>query len=127
MVLFTSIVLDRIITFFERQNLPLTIFEMFFLGQEGWRFSNVFTDFDFWQKTLFPFPTSIYIILNTTLINNLPLDFLNFPSSASFNLFLVFFKHALQFLQQINVENVHLAVVDAGIRTYNLQNMSLFQ
>ena len=34
------------------------------------------------------------------------------------------FKHTLQFLQQINVKNVH-PVYGAGIRTHNLWNMSL--
>ena len=34
------------------------------------------------------------------------------------------FKHTLQFLQQINLKNVH-PVYGAGNRTHNLQNMSL--
>ena len=36
----------------------------------------------------------------------------------------VFFKQTLQFLQQINVKNVH-PVYSAGIRTHNIQNLSL--
>ena len=39
-----------------------------------------------------------------------------------FNLF-SFFHHKLQFLQQMNVKNVHL-VYGAGIRTHDLWNMT---
>ena len=42
------------------------------------------------------------------------------PLSVYFRLF----KQALQFLQQINVKNVH-PEYGAGIQTHNLQNMSL--
>ena len=41
-----------------------------------------------------------------------------------FNLFSPF--QTLQFLQQINVKNVH-PVYGAGIRTHDLRNMSLLQ
>ena len=40
-----------------------------------------------------------------------------------FCLFLVFFKQKIQFLQQINVKNVH-PVYGTGIQTHDLLNMS---
>ena len=40
------------------------------------------------------------------------------------NLFFGLFKQTLQFLQQINVKNIH-PVYGAGIRTHNLKNTSL--
>ena len=43
-------------------------------------------------------------------------------------LFLIYFrlfKEIIQFLQQINVKNVHPVVCGAGIRTHDLQDMSL--
>ena len=49
----------------------------------------------------------------------------NGPTPASFSLILGLFKQTLQFLQQIYVKNVH-PVYGAGIRTHNLQNVSLF-
>ena len=39
-------------------------------------------------------------------------------------LFILSFQTTLQFLQQINVKNVH-PVYAAGIRTHNIQNMNL--
>ena len=41
-----------------------------------------------------------------------------------FNLFSVFFKRTIQFLQQINVINFHPVYI-AGIQTPDLHNMSL--
>ena len=41
-----------------------------------------------------------------------------------FHLYLAFFKQTLQFLQQINVKNVH-PVYGAGIQTHDFKNMSL--
>ena len=43
-----------------------------------------------------------------------------------FRLFWAFIRQRLQFLQQINVKNVHL-VYGTGIRTQDLQNLSLLQ
>ena len=40
-----------------------------------------------------------------------------------FCLFLVFFKQTIQFLQQINMENVH-PVYGAGIQNHNFLNIS---
>ena len=52
--------------------------------------------------------------------------FLNGPTPTSFSFIFGLFKQtSLQFLQQINVKNVH-QVYGAGIRTHNLWNMSLF-
>ena len=45
--------------------------------------------------------------------------FLNGPTPASFFIYFRLFKHTLQFLQQINVKNVH-PVHNAGIWTHNL-------
>ena len=53
-------------------------------------------------------------------------DFLNGPSSASFWLIIGISKQLLQFLQQINVKNIH-AAQGAGIPTYNLLIASLLQ
>ena len=50
--------------------------------------------------------------------------FLNRPTPASFSFIFGLPKQTLQFLQQINVKNVH-PVYGAGIRTHNLQNVSL--
>ena len=51
--------------------------------------------------------------------------FLNGPTPAFFIVYFGLFKQTpLQILQQINVKNVH-PVYGAGIRTHNLQNMSL--
>ena len=50
--------------------------------------------------------------------------FSNRPSPSSFWFIFVFFKHTLQFLQQIYVKNVH-PVYRAGIKTHNFQHMSL--
>ena len=50
----------------------------------------------------------------------------NGPYLASFSIIFGLFKQtSLQFLQQINVKIVH-PVYGAGIRTHNLQNVSLF-
>ena len=50
----------------------------------------------------------------------------NGPTLASFSIIFGLFKQtSLQFLQQINVKIVH-PVYGAGIRTHNLQNVSLF-
>ena len=57
------------------------------------------------------------------IVNNY---FLNGPTPASFEFIFGLFKQiSLQFLQQIYVKNVH-PVYGAGIRTHNLQNVSLF-
>ena len=45
--------------------------------------------------------------------------FLNGPSPASFSFIFGLFKQTIQFLQQINVKNVH-PVYGAGIRTHDL-------
>ena len=50
--------------------------------------------------------------------------FLIWPTSASFLFIFVFFKQTLQFLQQINVKDVH-PVSGTGILTHNLQIKSL--
>ena len=50
--------------------------------------------------------------------------FLNWPTPASFHLFLVFPNKHYKFLQQIDGKNVH-PVYSAGIRTHNLWNVSL--
>ena len=48
----------------------------------------------------------------------------NGRNPASFILFSVFFKQAMQFLQQINVKNVIFhPVYGTGIRTHDLLNM----
>ena len=50
----------------------------------------------------------------------------NGPTPASFSFIFGHFKQtSLQFLQQINVKNVH-PVHGAGIRNHNLRNVSLF-
>ena len=49
--------------------------------------------------------------------------FFNGPSPACFIYFRLF-EQTLQFLQQINLKNVH-PVYGAGIRTHDLHNMSL--
>ena len=46
------------------------------------------------------------------------------PNPATFSFIFIFFKHTLQFLQQINMINAH-PLYGAGIRTHNLWNMSL--
>ena len=43
-----------------------------------------------------------------------------------FNLFSVFFKQTIQFLQQINVKKCPSSI-QSGIQTHDLQNMSLLQ
>ena len=53
------------------------------------------------------------------------LVFLNGPSSASFSFYFRLFKQTLQFLQKINVKNVH-PVYGAGNQTHGLWNLSLF-
>ena len=50
--------------------------------------------------------------------------FLNGPSPGLYLIYFRLFEQTLQFLQQINVKNVH-AVYGAGVRTHNLWNMSL--
>ena len=50
--------------------------------------------------------------------------FLNGPIPSSFSFISVIFKQTLQFLQQINVNNIH-PVSSAGIRTHNLLITSL--
>ena len=47
----------------------------------------------------------------------------NGPTPASFSYIFSVFKQTLQFLQQINVKNVH-PLYSAGIQTHNLSNMS---
>ena len=50
-----------------------------------------------------------------------------FKKWANLGLFFIYFrlfKHTLQFLQQINVKNVHPGY-NAGIQTHDLWNMSL--
>ena len=49
----------------------------------------------------------------------------NGPTPASLIIYFLFKQTLLQILQQINVKNVH-PVYGAGIRTHNLQNVSLF-
>ena len=51
--------------------------------------------------------------------------FKNGPTPASFSFIFGLFKQTLQFLQQINVKNVH-PVYGAGIWTHDLWNVSLF-
>ena len=47
----------------------------------------------------------------------------NGPTPASFLLIFSLFNQAIQFLQQINVKNVH-PVYGAGIQTHDLTHMS---
>ena len=54
-----------------------------------------------------------------------PLMFFNGPTPASFWFIFGLFKQALQFLQKINVKNVH-PVFSARNQTHDLWNMSLF-
>ena len=49
----------------------------------------------------------------------------NGPTPASFSFIFGLFKQTLQFLQWINVKNIHL-VYGTGNRTHDLWNMSLF-
>ena len=49
---------------------------------------------------------------------------LKWANPGLFFIYFRLFKHTLQFLQQINVKNVHL-VYGAGIQTHDLWNMSL--
>ena len=51
-------------------------------------------------------------------------QYLNITNKKWKKYFNLVFKQTLQFLQQINVKNVHL-VYGAGIQTHNFQNMSL--
>ena len=50
----------------------------------------------------------------------------NGPFLASFSFIFVFPNKTLQFLQEINVKNVH-PVYSAGIRTHDLRKMSLLR
>ena len=58
-------------------------------------------------------------------LSNRMISFLKNSPSQSFFVHFLSFKQTLQFLQQICVKNVH-PVYGHGIRTHNLQNMSLF-
>ena len=59
-----------------------------------------------------------------TYIANVQCFFKKWANPGLFFVYFRLFKQTLQFLQQINVKNVH-PVYSAGIRTLNLQNMSL--
>ena len=66
--------------------------------------------FTIWSH--FDHQTSVYIVF-----------FKNRPTLASFSFIFSLFNQAIQFLQQINVKNVH-PVYSTGIHTRNLSNMS---
>ena len=83
-------------------------------------------------NTIRPFtpPSSRYICYSLSLSLSLSLSvegafFKKWANPASFSFILVFSNTHYNFLQQINVKNVHL-VYCAGIRAHYLWNMSLF-
>ena len=58
----------------------------------------------------------------TTVPREAMILFKNGTIPASFSLIFGLFKQTIQFIQQINVKNVHL-VFGAGIRTHDLKDM----